>query len=125
MITFEIPLLSDVYSDVVLKTHVSFAYVFYWTVCFSYFLFINMLIYEINKDIYSINGDRADGIVTLPVKFGIPATRKVIIGLISDCHHIVDPIFVIRIYTNPDRMDLFCCSFDYTILVLRLRGIEE
>ena len=78
-----IPLLSDVYSDVVLKTHVSFAYVFYWTVCFSYFLFINMLIYEINKDIYSINGDRADGIVTLPVKFGIPATRKVIIGLIT------------------------------------------
>ena len=75
--------LSDVYSDVVLKTHVSFAYVFYWTVCFSYFLFINMLIYEINKDIYSINGDRADGIVTLPVKFGIPATRKVIIGLIT------------------------------------------
>ena len=83
VITFEIPLLSDVYSDVVLKTHVSFAYVFYWTVCFSYFLFINMLIYEINKDIYSINGDRADGIVTLPVKFGIPATRKVIIGLIT------------------------------------------
>ena len=81
VITFEIPLLSDVYSDVVLKTHVSFAYVFYWTVCFSYFLFINMLIYEINKDIYSINGDRAD--VTLPVKFGIPATRKVIIGLIT------------------------------------------
>jgi len=28
VITFEIPLLSDVYSDVVLKTHVSFAYVF-------------------------------------------------------------------------------------------------
>ena len=83
VITFEIPLLSDVYSDVVLKTHVSFAYVFYWTACFSYFLFINMLIYEINKDIYSINGDQADGIVTLPVKFGIPATRKVIIGLIT------------------------------------------
>ena len=75
VITFEIPLLSDVYSDVVLKTHVSFAYVFYWTACFSYFLFINMLIYEINKDIYSINGDQ--------VKFGIPTTRKVIIGLIT------------------------------------------
>ena len=83
VIAFEIPLLSDVYSDVVLKTHVSFAYVFYWAACFSYFLFINMLIYEINKDIYSINGDQADGIVTLPVKFGIPATRKVIIGLIT------------------------------------------
>ena len=83
VIAFEIPLLSDVYSDVVLKTHVSFAYVFYWAACFSYFLFINMLIYEINKDIYSINGDQADGIVTLPVKFGIPTTRKVIIGLIT------------------------------------------
>ncbi|MFR7811809.1 MAG: hypothetical protein ACLU4N_22585 [Butyricimonas faecihominis] len=40
VITFEIPLLSDVYSDVVLKTHVSFAYVFYWTVCFSYFFLL-------------------------------------------------------------------------------------
>ena len=83
VITFEIPLLSDVYSDVVLKTHVSFAYVFYWTVCFSYFLFINRLFYELNDLLGRKNGDQADGIVTLPVKFGIPATRKVIIGLIT------------------------------------------
>lgn len=83
VITFEIPLLRDVYSEVVLKTHVGFAYVFYWTLCFSFFLFINMLIYEINKDIYSINGDRDDGIVTLPSKYGIPTTRKVIIVLIA------------------------------------------
>lgn len=83
VITFEIPLLSDVYSEVVLKTHVGFAYVFYWTLCFSFFLFINMLIYEINKDIYSINGDRADGIVTLPVKYGITITRRIIIALIA------------------------------------------
>lgn len=83
VITFEIPLLSDVYSEVVLKTHVSFTYVFYWTLCFSFFLFINMLIYEINKDIYSINGDRADGIVTLPVKYGISTTRRIIIALIA------------------------------------------
>ena len=83
VITFEIPLLSDVYSEVVLKTHVGFAYVFNWTLCFSFFLFINMLIYEINKDIYSINGDRADDIVTLPVKYGIPTTRKIIIALIA------------------------------------------
>lgn len=83
VITFEIPLLRDVYSDVVLKTHVSFTNVFYWTLCFSYFLFLNMLIYEINKDIYSINGDRADDIFTLPVKYGIPATKKIIVGLIA------------------------------------------
>ena len=28
-------------------------------------------------------GDRADGIVTLPVKFGVPATRKIMAGLIA------------------------------------------
>ena len=118
VITFEIPLLSDVYSDVVLKTHVSFAYVFYWTACFSYFLFINMLIYEINKDIYSING-------YFTCKIWYSGNEKGDHRVDHDCHYIVDPIFVIRIYTNPDRMDLFCCSFDYTILVLRLCGIEE
>ncbi len=84
-----------------------------------------MLIYEINKDIYSINGDQADGIVTLPVKFGIPATRKVIIGLITIaitsliyfCYSDLHEPLIVWIY--------FCCSFDYTILVLRLCGIEE
>ena len=70
VITFEIPLLSDVYSDVVVKTHVGFASVFYW-----------MLIYEINKDIYSVNGDRAEGITTIPVKWGISATRTLLTGL--------------------------------------------
>ena len=81
VITFEIPLLSDVYSDVVVKTHVGFASVFYWTLCFSYLLFFNMLIYEINKDIYSVNGDRAEGITTIPVKWGISATRTLLTGL--------------------------------------------
>jgi len=83
VITYEIPLLNEIYSEVALKTHVSFANVSCWTLCFSFFLFVNMLIYEINKDMYSIRGDRADGIVTLPLKYGIPTTRRVIIALIA------------------------------------------
>lgn len=80
-ITFEIPLLKDVYSDVVVKTHVGFASIFYWTLWYSYLLFLNMLIYEINKDVYSVNGDQAEGITTIPVKWGVPATRTLLTGL--------------------------------------------
>ncbi len=83
--TFEIPLLNEAYSDVIVKTQMDFDNVFYWTSCFAYFLFLNMLIYEINKDMYSVNGDRAEGIMTIPVKCGIPAARKVIITLVAVC----------------------------------------
>lgn len=85
VITFEIPLLCQAYSDVVIKTNTSFTYVFYWTFCFSFFIFLNMLIYEINKDIYSINGDQAEGIETLPVRLGIGKTRQIIFGLVMIC----------------------------------------
>ena len=83
--TFEIPLLNEAYSDVIVKTQMNFDNVFYWTSCFAYFLFLNMLIYEINKDIYSVNGDRAEGIMTIPVKCGVPVARKVIITLVAVC----------------------------------------
>ncbi|WP_018336378.1 geranylgeranylglycerol-phosphate geranylgeranyltransferase [Butyricimonas synergistica] len=83
--TFEIPLLNEAYSDVIVKTQMDFNNVFYWTSCFAYFLFLNMLIYEINKDMYSVNGDRAEGIMTIPVKCGIPVARKVIITLVAVC----------------------------------------
>ena len=83
--TFEIPLLNEAYSDVIVKTQMDFNNVFYWTSCFAYFLFLNMLIYEINKDMYSVNGDRAEGIMTIPVKCGILVARKVIITLVAVC----------------------------------------
>lgn len=83
--TFEIPLLNEAYSDVIEKTQMDFNNVFYWISCFAYFLFLNMLIYEINKDMYSVNGDRAEGIMTIPVKRGIPVARKVIITLVTVC----------------------------------------
>ena len=84
-VLFEIPLLTHTYSDVIAKTGINFNAVLYWTGWFSYFLFFNMWIYEVNKDIYSIEGDRDDGVMTFPVKLGIRKTKIFISILVCWC----------------------------------------
>lgn len=100
-IAFEIPLLKDVYSDVVVKTHVGFASIFYWTLWYSYFIFLNMLIYEINKDVYSVNGDQAEGITTIPVKWGVPATRTLLTGLAMLALASVCTFYYLKFWDSP------------------------
>lgn len=80
-ITFEIPLLRDAYPGDLVVMKEAMGKVLGWTLWFSYLLFLNTLIYEINKDVFSVNGDRAEGIITLPVKWGVPATRTLLTGL--------------------------------------------
>jgi 4-hydroxybenzoate polyprenyltransferase len=47
---------------------------------FAVFAFFITFIREIIKDIEDIEGDRADGCNTVPIKMGIPKTKKFIIG---------------------------------------------
>ena len=54
---------------------------FNWVGGFSWFLFLNILMYEINKDIYSVEGDRENGIQTIPVRLGVKAAKTTIIVL--------------------------------------------
>lgn len=84
-VVFEIPLLIHAYSGVIAKTGIDFNAILYWTGWFSYFFFFNMWIYEINKDMYSIQGDRDDGVMTFPVKLGIKKTKIFISILVCWC----------------------------------------
>ncbi|MEG0796541.1 MAG: geranylgeranylglycerol-phosphate geranylgeranyltransferase [Odoribacter sp.] len=81
-IVYEIPLLNMAYADILLKTDTNFVYMFNWVFCFSWFIFLNILIYEINKDIYTVEGDRENGNNTIPVKLGKKTAIHIITFLV-------------------------------------------
>jgi len=58
---------------------INFLPLFMWTAFFSYFLLLNMWMYEVNKDIYSLQGDRDEQTCTLPVQLGVERTREMIV----------------------------------------------
>ena len=72
-VAFELPSSSDVVCGLVLQE--VYAYVV--------FLFLNMLVYEVNKDIFSMEGDKVQGIRTLPVAVGAATTRVVMACLVG------------------------------------------
>lgn len=80
-IVYEIPLLNMAYAAILLETGTNFLYMFNWVFGFSWFIFLNILMYEINKDIYTVAGDREAGIRTIPVTLGIRFARFIIIAL--------------------------------------------
>lgn len=77
-IVYEIPLLNMTYADILVETDTNFVYMFYWVFGFSWFIFLNILMYEINKDIYTLEGDRENGVNTIPVKCGVQVARTTI-----------------------------------------------
>lgn len=77
-IVYEVPLLDRAYAE----TGIHFIYMFYWVFGFSWFIFLNSLMYEINKDIYTIGGDRESGNQTIPVRMGVKKASDIICGLV-------------------------------------------
>lgn len=84
-VLYEIPLLNMAYADILLETDTNFMYIFNWILGFSFFLFWNMIMYEMNKDLYTIEGDRENGIQTVPVRFGREKSGYIIAGLAGTC----------------------------------------
>lgn len=80
VVLFEIPLLNMVYADLLLATDTNFMYLFNWGMGFAIFAFLNTWMYEINKDLYTVKGDRADGIHTIPVRSGEQVARYIILS---------------------------------------------
>lgn len=81
VVVFEIPLLNMAYAEILIETNTNFLFLFNWIGGISWFIFLNVLMYEINKDIYTIDGDRENGSQTFAVRLGIGNTKRIIIGL--------------------------------------------
>ena len=56
-IVYEIPLLNMAYAELLIETGTNFLYMFDWVFGFAWFIFLNTLMYEINKDIYTVEGE--------------------------------------------------------------------
>lgn len=85
VLLFEIPLLNVEYADILINTHTDFMYMFRWVGGFACFIFLNALLYEINKDLYTLEGDQENGIQTLAVRWGISSTRYSIAAIAGSC----------------------------------------
>ena len=60
----------------------SFIVISNFVIGFAVFAFLITFIREIIKDIEDIQGDKTDGCNTLPIKIGIPKTKKFLLGFI-------------------------------------------
>jgi len=75
---FEIPLLNETYRQVLIENQMSFMYILYWVLAFSFFAFMTNLIREIIKDMEDFEGDRLYGRNSLPVVLGMPSSKVVV-----------------------------------------------
>jgi 4-hydroxybenzoate polyprenyltransferase len=80
---FEVPLLRQEYAPVVATGHTDFSFLFYWVGAFGFFAFITSVIREVIKDMQDFKGDKETGCKTLPVKWGMRASKAFVITLIS------------------------------------------
>ncbi|MFO7938403.1 MAG: geranylgeranylglycerol-phosphate geranylgeranyltransferase [Bacteroidales bacterium] len=79
---FEVPLLHEAYAPVIATGQTSFNFLFYWVGAFGFFAFITSVIREIIKDVQDYQGDKEIGCKTLPVKWGLSGSKRVIFSLI-------------------------------------------
>ncbi len=79
---FEIPPLNNAYSDILIETQTNFNFLFYFPAGFSIFAFLFTLIREIIKDIEDYNGDKAFGLNTLPILYGINKAKTLVMTVI-------------------------------------------
>lgn len=78
---YEIPPLNQFYREIILKYHVNFFVLFYWTAGFAFFAFLISFIREITKDIEDFEGDNAYACNTVPIVLGVIWSKVIIIGL--------------------------------------------
>lgn len=81
VLVYEIPLLNAAYANILLQTGTNFIYMFNWMLIFSWFIFLNTWMYEINKDIYTVEGDRENNFQTIPVRLGEKRAGNMIVFL--------------------------------------------
>ena len=79
---FEIPLQNAAHPELLKEYGYSiFNIPAYWVIGFSVILFLLTLIREVTKDVIDIRGDRMFGASTFPIRFGVKASKSLIIAL--------------------------------------------
>ncbi|MDR0982382.1 MAG: hypothetical protein LBM07_03965 [Culturomica sp.] len=69
-VIFEIPLLNKKYYDILSFTSTNFIYILKWIAVFAGFVFLPVWMYEINRDLYTIDEDRDNYVESMPIVLG-------------------------------------------------------
>jgi 4-hydroxybenzoate polyprenyltransferase len=81
VVLFEVSVLRVAYFKEVIIHGITYFKLFAWVGGYAAFAFITTLIREIIKDTEDFEGDNAFGLNTLPIAFGVPVAKMVIIAL--------------------------------------------
>ncbi|MBN1596915.1 MAG: geranylgeranylglycerol-phosphate geranylgeranyltransferase [Bacteroidales bacterium] len=110
VLIFEFPLLVNRYKLYILATGVNLHYLVFWIVSYAVFAFVINLIREIIKDMEDFEGDYIFGRQTVPIVWGINASKGIVISLIFLT---IIPIFYLLVFHLSDKI-----SFTYIILFI-------
>ncbi|MDL2251813.1 UbiA family prenyltransferase [Odoribacter sp. OttesenSCG-928-J03] len=110
---FEIPLLNKEYAEILIATKTNFLYILTWISGFSFFIFLNTMMCEINKDIYSMEGDWEHRVNSIPIRLGIPIARNIIISL-----SLIAIIASVTLYFTVFRSDYYVLTYLFLALVV-------
>ncbi|GHV64084.1 hypothetical protein FACS1894199_01520 [Bacteroidia bacterium] len=115
-VVFEIPLLNNRYSDLLISTSTNFVYILNWLVGFSCFIFANTLLYELNKSIYSVQQDWDHGLKTLPVALGVRKTVYILLILIVIVLAGILTLYV-KVFSGDEYMFAYICGLSVTYIL--------
>jgi 4-hydroxybenzoate polyprenyltransferase len=118
VVLFEVPLLNDTYRSILLENHMNFNNIVAWVGGFSYFAFLSTLIREIIKDVEDYEGDLAFGRNSMPVVFGIKATRHVVVVLIAGMLFSLGYVYYRFLRVAPDGRPDFLTLGYFTLFLL-------
>jgi len=109
VVLYEIPLLNSTYHDLLLEANANLNFIIKFVGAFALFAFLTSLVREIVKDMEDIEGDMAIGCSTIPIAFGMPTAKGIVLGLILLTSYLLSMIQSLQF----EARDLL--SFYYTL----------
>ncbi len=103
---YDLPKVIEIYAVLLPEANLDFSVLYKYILAFSLFAFISSLIREIIKDMEDVEGDKETGCETIPIKWGMRASKAIVIGLISNMILLLSFV-VYKLYTPKENLPTF------------------
>jgi 4-hydroxybenzoate polyprenyltransferase len=114
VLLYDIPLLNRAYENILLETGYNFNFLFKFIGGFAIFVFLMTFLREIIKDIQDYKGDKAFGLKTLPIAFGVKKAKIISLMIILILVIAIGVIQYLQL-VNGDTL-----SFSYILFAVQL-----
>lgn len=106
VILYDIPLLNSTYYDFLIEANTNLNFLLKFVGAFALFAFLTSLIREIVKDMEDVEGDKAIGCNTIPIAFGMGASKAAVTVLILLTSFLLGMI-QLKQYTSGDLLSFY------------------